>query len=119
MTNSKIIVDLLTLGTLTGDVFLSLQYIFQTYSADLGGTPTREIPMRSLQVLFDRGFVVQYTDCNDRPAGICPSDKAIAGLFLQNADGGRCNEPRDAFDCRLVADVPEWMEAPSAMGVAC
>lgn len=118
MTTANTTVELFTLGALTGNIFLELQYVFQMYTAEMG-TPVRDLTPRAIQVLSDRGFIADHIGCNGRPNGVQPSDKALAGLYLENATGGRCNEPRDAFDGRLVADVPEWAEQPTrALGVA-
>lgn len=119
--NSKletIIVDTFAMGTLTGDVFVELQNIFQNNAGDMGATPIAQISHRALRVLADRGFVVAHYGHNGRFDGYVPSERAQRCLFLQTAMGGRCHEPRDAFDCRLVVERPVWAEQASALGVA-
>jgi hypothetical protein len=116
---AAIIVETFTMGTLTGDVFAELQIIFQNYMGDMGATPIAHINVRALQILTDRGFITASYNYEGRHIGYEPSKRALQCMRLELANGGGCYEPRDAFDGRLVVDVPVWCEAPaSALGVS-
>jgi len=114
----NVIVETFLMGTLTGDVFLELQAIFQNCKGDMGATDPSHISVRALQILADRGFIVADYGYDGRFCGWLPSDRAHACMYLELASGGRCHEPRDAFDGRLVVDVPVWAEQRSALGVS-
>lgn len=117
MNAAKTIVDIFFMGTLTGDIFLELQLVFQNWYGDMGATPTNALSQKAVQVLFDRGFIVAHYGYKGRYEGLRPSDQATQWLYLETAYG-RCMEPRDAFDSRLVVDRPDWAEPRSALGVS-
>ena len=119
MTNlATIIVETFIMGTLRGDFFMELQTIFQNAAADMGATSATHINHAALVALVDRGFIVAHYDYNGRFDGYVPSDRAYSCMYLQNANGGRSMEPRNAYDARLVVERPVWAEAPSGLGVA-
>jgi hypothetical protein len=119
MTNlAAIIVETFTMGTLTGDVFVELQNIFQNVASDMGATSISHISVRALQILTDRGFVQTSYDYKGHANGVIPSERAQAYMYLELASGGRCMEPRDAFDARLVVRRPMWCEGASGLGVS-
>lgn len=115
---AAIIVETFVMGTLTGDFFMELQTIFQNYMGDMGATPAAHINQRALCALADRGFVVAHYNYNGRFDGYVPSERALSCMFLQLSHGGRCMEPRDAFDARLVVQRPDWAQAASGLGAA-
>lgn len=115
---ATIIVETFTMGTISGDFFMELQTIFQNYKGDMGATPITHISHKALCALVDRGFVVAHYDHNNRFDGYAPSERALSCMFLQLPSGGRCYEPRDAFDARLVVERPVWADAASGLGVA-
>lgn len=110
------IVDTFLLGTLTGDHFLVLQMIFQNARGDMGATAQRDIPAKSLQVLFDRGFIKAHYNYKGHFDGYVPTDRADQCLTLEDAHGCQMVEPRNAYDARLVVLVPEWIDAPNGLG---
>jgi hypothetical protein len=116
---SEIIVEIYSMGTLPGDAFLELQSIFQTYMADMGATPLAHISQNAIKLLSERGFITAHYNYSGHYDGEVPSARALNALQLELAQGGRCMEPRDAYDARLVAIVPVWCEQPySALGVS-
>ena len=119
MTLASIIVETFTMGTLSGDVFAELQTIFQNYIGDMGATKIAHINVRALRILSDRGFITASCNYQGRFDGYKPSDRALACMHLELANGCRASEPRDAYDGRLVVEAPSWCEAPaSALGVS-
>lgn len=115
---STVIVDTYMMGTLTGDVFMELQAIFQNAASDMGATEIKDINNAALRVLVDRGFVTASYNHDNRFEGYVPSERAWSCMYLQLANGWRVYEPRDAHNARLVARVPEWIETQSGLGRA-
>jgi len=103
-------VETFTMGLVATFVFRELQMIFQNYYGDMGATKLANIDPSALSVMIDRGFVTTGYDYRNRPNGIVPSERALAALHLELANGARCSEPRDAFDAKLVANRPAWAE---------
>jgi hypothetical protein len=106
------------MGTLTGDVFLELQSIFQNVCGDMGATPAENVAHRAMQTLCDRGFIEAHYNYNNRVDGYVPTARAYAAFKLELASGGECHEPRDAHDARLVVIVPQWAEFRSGLGMS-
>jgi len=112
---ANILVETYTMGTLTGDVFLELQGVFQHYMGDMLGVDPDYIPHAARRTLIERGFatVEKYHD----QYLVIPSKKALHTFYLELADGRRVSEPRDARDGRLVVEIPTWAEYKPALGV--
>jgi hypothetical protein len=117
---AAIIVETYTMGTLAGDAFMQLQTVFQNARADMGATPIAFFTQSALRTLVERGFIVAHYNYSGHFDGYVASDRAEQCMGLELANGQRYGiEPRDAYEARLVVNVPEWCDAPSsAMGVS-
>ena len=118
MPTSETTVETYTMGTLPGNIFLELQYIFQNWYGDMGATPNNQISQRALQVLADRGFITAEYGYKGHYEGERPSRRALQCLVLEDAHGCQMVEPRNAFEARLVVNPPSWVDAPSGLGVS-